>query len=710
VLVEAQLRGSLDRAIARQIERMRQRPIRSMRRFAEEEIIIPSGKYEDAHFRCDRQPFTAHWFDLIDSRRWNKHSATGPVQASKTLCCSTIPLCYHLFEIGETVVYAVPTGDMADDKWKTDILPVIKKSRYRDLLPDKGSGSRDGGNLTLIEFKNKARLRFMGAGGDDATRAGFTTRVVVMTEMDKFKVKSKNSKESNPFKQIQDRLMSWGEDSIFYGETTVSTKEGLVWQQWLKGTGTQVYIPCPYCKHFVLPERKDLRGWENATSIFAAKRDAKLYCPKCGEPWTEDDRRKANEEGIPLHRGQSIEDGVIVGEPPETDMMSFRWTAVHNHMSPMSVTAGEEWDSIYGAGAEDPDDSELTLRQKHWAMPPDPEEMSEPAEFKPFPLMRRMGERMTVEPHDKRIVPAWVERLTAGIDCKDSYLHYVVHGWGDGARSQIVDYGVEEVQTELLGRENAIRKAILTLSDKLTEGYPDEQGEIEYIERVFVDAGYLKNQVVDACLEILKRQKALKHPPGLAFNKRIYYPILGFGLSSDARKLYSKPRTEGPNVIQIGLGSYLGRVEEGDSPQTIYQIDVDYWKGWVRRRLACSADNPAAMTFWHTLEPKDHLSLAKHLCAEAPHTEFVPGKGYVKTWLRKNRNNHYLDATTYSSVAAWWTGVRLETPDPEDEQSSKTETKGSSNGTSNGTAPPPAETNKGSREKIRRIPFLPTRR
>jgi hypothetical protein len=36
----------------------RPRRLRSMRQFAEEEIIIPDGPYTGRRFRCDRQPYT----------------------------------------------------------------------------------------------------------------------------------------------------------------------------------------------------------------------------------------------------------------------------------------------------------------------------------------------------------------------------------------------------------------------------------------------------------------------------------------------------------------------------------------------------------------------------------------------------------------------------------------------------------------------------
>ena len=109
--------------------------------------------------------------------------ATGPTQSGKTLACFVIPLLYHLFEIRETVICGLPDIDMAMDKWSVDILPVIEQSQYRELLPTKGSGSR-GGRVESIPFRNGATLKFMSGGGGDKSRAGFTSRVMVITETD----------------------------------------------------------------------------------------------------------------------------------------------------------------------------------------------------------------------------------------------------------------------------------------------------------------------------------------------------------------------------------------------------------------------------------------------------------------------------------------------------------------------------------------------
>jgi len=174
----------------------RPRLTRSMRAFAEQEVIIPDGPYPGRQFLCSRQPYTGLWFDELDSGRWSRCVATGPTQSGKTLSAFVIPLLYHLFELEETVICGLPDMDMAADKWREDILPVIDRSRYRDLLPQRGGGSR-GGRVESIQFGNGATLKFMSGGGSDKSRAGFTSRVVVITETDGMDQPAGTSRESD---------------------------------------------------------------------------------------------------------------------------------------------------------------------------------------------------------------------------------------------------------------------------------------------------------------------------------------------------------------------------------------------------------------------------------------------------------------------------------------------------------------------------------
>ena len=191
------------------LRQAKSRRLRTMREFAEEEIIIPDGPFAGRRFRCTRQPYTRLWLDAIDSGRWSRCVATGPTQSGKTLSAFVIPTLYHLFEIGETVILGLPDMDMTSDKWNKDILPVIEQSRYRDLMPRHGGGSR-GRRVESLTFRNGATLKFMSGGGSDKSRAGFTSRVVVVTETDGMDQPGATSRESDKITQLEARTRAYG--------------------------------------------------------------------------------------------------------------------------------------------------------------------------------------------------------------------------------------------------------------------------------------------------------------------------------------------------------------------------------------------------------------------------------------------------------------------------------------------------------------------
>ena len=126
------------------LEQSKPRRLRTMRQFAEDEMVLPSGPFAGSRFRVHRQPYTGLWFDQVDSGQFSRFVATGPTQSGKTIACFVIPLLYHLFEHGETVICGLPDMDMATDKWREDLLPIIERSQYRDQLPNQGSDSRCG--------------------------------------------------------------------------------------------------------------------------------------------------------------------------------------------------------------------------------------------------------------------------------------------------------------------------------------------------------------------------------------------------------------------------------------------------------------------------------------------------------------------------------------------------------------------------------------
>src|SRR5262249_36498361 len=157
-----------------------------------------------------------------------------------------IVLMYHLFEVGETVLCGVPSLDIVDDKWKTDILPAINASRYKDLLPKTGEGSRGGKVTSRVDFLNGVTLRFMTGGGDDQSRAAFTTRVLIVTEVNGFARSGASSIEADQLSQLEGRTRAYGDRARIYYECTAGLEDAGIWPEYANGTQSRLALPCPH--------------------------------------------------------------------------------------------------------------------------------------------------------------------------------------------------------------------------------------------------------------------------------------------------------------------------------------------------------------------------------------------------------------------------------------------------------------------------------
>ena len=622
--VQADLTWFLDQA--------RPRRLRTMRQFAEQEIIIPEGPFAGRKFRCSRQPYTGLWFDAVDSGLWNRCVATGPTQSGKTLSCFVIPMLYHLFEQGETVICGLPDMDMAGDKWREDILPTIERSAFRELLPSHGGGSR-GGRVESLQFRNGATLKFMSGGGSDKSRAGFASRVVVITETDGMDQAGATSRESDKITQLEARTRAYGSRKRVYLECTVSTEGGRTWQEYLQGTKSQIVLPCPGCKAFVALEREQLYGWQEATSQVEARSTGAFACPSCGEVWTECQRTEANHHGRLVHRGQTCDTaGNPEGPLPATDTLGFRWSAANNLFLTAGDAAADEWRASRSA---DEENAEREMRQFVWCIPVAPSKMDQTALE-----VHELASRISTLP--RGIVPKDAQWLTAAIDLGKYITHWIAVAWSPGATGHVVDYGRIEVASEDIGVEKALLAALREFRDLIKEGWPvgDANGERKIAQQAWVDAGYMTDVVYAFCRETGDR----------------FRPAIGRGAAQQHRQWYNRPTQNGAIVRHIGEGFHLSKLQT--EKLHLAEVNADHWKSWVHQRLSTPLGTIGAMTFFQA-SPQEHLALAKHLTAEVKTEEFVAGKGVVEKWERIRRQNHWLDTLYNASAAGHLCGVRL---------------------------------------------------
>jgi len=348
------------------LDAMRPRRLRSFLQFAEDEVVLARGPRDGWHFDADYVPWTAIVLREFDNPWWWWRLGMGSVQAGKTLIFFVIPALYHLFEIGESVILAAPSMDLVMARYEIDILPVIQRTRYRELLPTSGSGSR-GGRAESVRFRNGARLIFMSGGGKDVKRSSHTARVVLLTESDKMDAAGETSRETAPPFQLLARSTAYGERALFYGECTVSIEAGFIYQQAsVGGSGSRIYLRCPACRKHVYPDRDHFVGWREATSELEAGALARYACNSCGALWDEAARQKALRNPLLLHRGQEISPkGKAVGDLPQTHRLGVEWTWLASPMTTMAIIGMMEWNAVRAVT----DDLDKDLTQFRWTMP-----------------------------------------------------------------------------------------------------------------------------------------------------------------------------------------------------------------------------------------------------------------------------------------------------------------------------------------------------
>lgn len=609
-------------------------PIRSMRQFAEQEIVIPKGPFAKCLFSCDRQPYAARWFDLVDSGIWNRFVATGPTQSGKTFCAFVIPAMYHLFEVqDESIVLLAPKMEINEDKWNDDLLPAIMASKYRDQLPTKGPGSQ-GGFAESIRFKNGSTLKFMTGGGDDKNRASFTARVVIVTETDGMDTASEKSRETDPISQTEARTLSFGSRKRIYMECTVSIETGRTWVELTNGTNTKLVVQCSSCLHFVTPEREDLFGWHDAANVIEAREKARFACPDCGVLWSDQQRVEANKSALVVHRGQSIENGEVVGDLPKTDTLGFRWNAYNNLFLTPDDIAGEEWKASQSADIENAEKARL---QFAWAKPYKPDiEASVPIDQKT--IMARAG----TLPEGK--LPSGTIYFATGLDLGMHVSHWVSLAATAGGSMVVIQYGEIEVHTKTLGVERALLKCLEEFKDMCDHGWPLPDGSMRIPDRALIDSGYQGIRGSNVVYRFIQ-----EHGGGR------YWAADGRGTAEDGHQGYSHPTMVTNKTPLIGEQYHASVTDAGF---LLVAINANYWKSWVHRRLTTPIGMPGAMTLYAG-DGVTHLSYAKHLTAERAETIFKPGRGNIEVWNRQHKANHKGDATYYASVGLHMAGSRI---------------------------------------------------
>lgn len=589
--------------------------VRSFKQWLLDEIVIPSGPAAGQKLSFERQPFVQMWADAVDSGRYRSHVVTGCVQSGKSLNCFIAPILYHLFELRENVIAGMPIGDMIKTKWANDILPVIEASELRRFLPEDGPGSQ-GGTPKEIEFLNGASLQFMVGGGSDKTRAGATSRVLIVTETDGLDVVGGGSSEGTKISQLKARTESFADRAKHFFECTVSTEAGYTWREYQSGTASRIVCPCPHCGAGVTPEREDLIGWQDATTESEAGRKAAFCCSACGGLWTESQRREMNRRGILVHRGQEYVDGQVIGEHPDTYTLGFRWNAFNNLFWSTAYIAEGEWKAAQWQ-SDDEDTADNTTRLQYvWATPITGETVEKVELTRGIVRGSAAGYAGRCNGIPMGVFPEGTQRRTCMIDVHKRMLRWMVVAHLDQYR-HVVGYGEHATdRPDVVGEAKAVFDALMELCQIILDSVDLDVG--------MIDVGYQPDAVYQAI-------KALGGP----------------WLASHGAPKFVMPTVTTRSKVRNKHEDhwYYSRPESGRKSVV---MDANYFKSEVHSSLMIRPLNedgePAegCITLYGD-SPKDHDTLAAEILAETLNRKFKPGKGWKEEWVKKSKQNHSLD-------------------------------------------------------------------
>jgi phage terminase large subunit GpA-like protein len=604
--------------------------LRLMSEWAESEVILPNGPFAGERYRHHRHPVSKIWFDELDSGRWSRAAATGPSQNGKTLQCYVIPVLWHLFEVGETVIVGLPDMNMANDKWQQDFKPVIQASPFRDLMPNRGEGSKGGNIKSSITFANGATLRFMSGGGNDKKRAGYTSRVVAVTETDGMDEAGEQSREADKIEQLEARTRAFGRTGKrIYLECTVSIERGRIWQEIKQGSDSKIMRPCPHCGVYVCPEREHLIGWETAESEEQAAAETHFFCPACGELWTESQRLSAAKRAKLVHRGQEItNDGVITGPIPQTQTLGFRWSAIDNPFITAGDLGAEEWKA---KRSKDPENAEKKMRQFIWAIPYEPPDV----ELTPLDAEQIASRKSTFA---EGVIPPDCLGVVIGVDTGKRKLHWVATAVMSDGRMFVIKYGTQPVRSDELGVHGGLVEALGKLRKFFAAMNP---------RQVWIDSGY--HEHTDAIYAF-----CMKANEGLKLGQERYRPSKGYGEGQQRVGRYWMPEHKDDDVLHIGREFHIKRVRRGKEllrGVLLVHVNADHWKSELHQRLMIPPGEPKAIVLYDAPNPFEHSEISQHYVAERQMSKFVAGRGEVIVWDRVSRENHKLDAS-YLAIAA----------------------------------------------------------
>jgi len=456
---------------------------------------------------------------------------------------------------------------------------------------------------TYEKFIAGTPLRF-GWAGSATELSSHPCGTVLVDERDR--MTNDTGDEGDPVELARARTKNYRAAKVGISSTPTIEDASPVWALLDEGTRHFWAWHCLHCPAVFVP-RLDLLKWPEGCNADDALTEAGVVCPDCGHKHVSEDQPTLNEKGRYV-RHRKLEDREKATKAlwgmylPDTDARPMRTASfwISGLASPW-VTFGQAARSLIQA-YKSGESERIQAVVNTWG----------------GELYRVRGE--APEWHEvsgcrieyvQKSIPEGVQRITLGADVQKNGIFWVTRGWGYNSESWLLDEG-------FLAGETDHETVWASLRQVITD--PIENGR--RIDRAFIDSGYRPgdtNRRPDHAVYTFCRSL-----PGVAF------PTKGQDTMDQPFRHSSIDYTYGGVQVKHGI--------------RLYHLNTDYFKRWLHGRIRWPKDQQGG---WHL-----HNAVTEDYCKQIVSEQLLLKASGRAVWIRKSRNNHFLDCEVNATGAA----------------------------------------------------------
>lgn len=513
------------------------------------------------------------------------------------------------------ILYVGPTRDFVVDQFEPRVMSLFDEAP--DLAAKVSRGKRNKKTRKLVAGVS---FRLAHAGSSSALKSDPMGLALV----DEYDELLKNVKgQGDPLGLVEARGFTYSGDfttaiastpSVASLETEIDPVSGLefwkdadpkditspIWKLFQEGTRFHWAWPCPHCGEFFIPRFRHLQWPKHATPA-QARRSAFLCCPAngCIIEDSQSTREEMNARGDFVAPGQRFENGVVVGDPPDSSTWSM-WTS--GLCSPF-VSWGQRAEAYLlalGSGDQEKVQTAINAGFGECYALGGGGDVPEWYEVKARSWPYRQGDR-----------PDEVVAAVSGIDVQKASIYYVKRGFGVRGRSWLLDYGQLYGPTD----DDAVW-------DDLWEVLQADHGGVA-VSRAFIDSGFRPDK------------------PGAGSEHRVY------AFARKHQQLVRATKGHGTQItplLQRTIEITLAGTKAKGSLELIH-LNSDFFKSLVHSRIRIEDGQPEA---WHV--PDD---VTEDYCRQIVSEARTISETGRPVWVRKSRNNHFLDCEAMAAAAAY---------------------------------------------------------